>query len=175
MLRSKHLTVSVLLSFIFTIQFSPVLSQDNGPELSLYSIGKGHVVYLYHNGNDHYLSTDYSDNLEGYRDQSNWRLIFNSDGTVSFKNEPQGVCMEYNDDDWPVKQIYCDENKKLQKFNLMVTDSGALLILAYNGLCFNTNAVKKRVYTNSCDTSDPHFLWSLVAPWKGTRYQTDLR
>lgn len=166
----KHLKIFKILALIFVPLISlDAMPSEIGPEISLYNIGKGHLVYNYYNGSNHYLSTDFASELitDDYPQRSNWKIVYNENGSVSFMNEYQNLCMEWNDTNWPVKQRTCKTTNKRQQFSLKLTNTGALLI-KYEDECLNTNNDKKRVYSSRCEANNLYYLWSIIAPLKGS-------
>ncbi|TLY46938.1 MAG: hypothetical protein E6K54_07750 [Gammaproteobacteria bacterium] len=166
----KHLRILKTMVLISTVFLSThAMSSEIGPEISLYNIGTGYIPYTYHNGSNEYLGFNYAYELSGsdYPQRSTWNIIYNQNGTVSFRNNYRNVCMKWYGTGYGVIQETCNTIDEKQQFNLKLTDTGALLVkFKSNNECLYANT--DYMYSGDCATDNPNYLWAIIPPLKGS-------
>lgn len=159
------LKTMILLSTVFISTYA--MSSEIGPEISLYNIAQGYLAYTFHNGDNEWLGFNnaYYLNSSGYQTRGIWNLIYNTNGTVSFKNKNQpNLCIEFYGTDENVVQKTCNTQNENQQFNVVPTSNGAVrLKFKSNGQCLYDNA--GYVYSKACPNEpNRYYNWAIIPP-----------
>ncbi|RDH39919.1 MAG: hypothetical protein CFE62_006475 [Candidatus Aquirickettsiella gammari] len=164
----QSLKILKIIIFIYISLLSlDTMSSEIGPEISLYNIGTGYLPYIYHNGSNEYLGFDYAYELRGsdYPQRASWNIVYNANGTISFRNSYKNVCIQwYYGDGYRTIQQRCNTVDARQQFNLQLTTTGALLIKSQkNGQCLYSNG---NLYNGTCQPKNLDYFWALIPPLK---------
>lgn len=140
-----------------------------GQLVSLYNIGSGYMPYAKHDGANKYLGFDDARSLLGsdYPERTSWTLIYNSNGSVSFKNlRLPSLCIKYYQSGSGVIQETCNtENDSKFQFELRLHKSGAVQVVFGNlNECLYNNSGD--IYNGPCLKNDRNYLWALIPPLK---------
>lgn len=146
---------------------SRVLEESN-QAVSLYNIGSGTLVYSSEYKQKEYLSADYAYNLNGgWKENANWKYIYNRNGTVSFKNRYSGLCLQYYGTEYQVIEDTCDPLLRTQQINLELVSSGGML-MRFNSnnecLYIHPGISHYYVYSDKCEEINFYHYWTIVPP-----------
>ncbi len=164
----KYLKILKPLILISTVFLSTqAMSSEIGPEISLYNIGEGYLAYTYHNGNNEWLGFNNAAYLNGngYQNRGIWNVIYNANGTISFRNKAQPtLCIEFYGTDSNVVQKTCNTQNENQQFNLVPTSNGALrLKFKSNDQCLYDK--DSYIYSKECPNEpNRYFNWAIIPP-----------
>lgn len=154
--------------FLLLILSSPSTIATDFVEVSIYNIYYGTLIYSYHDFSNKYIYSDIAYQLSTgeYPARATWKKIYNSNGSVSFRNKfSSAYCLSYYyGTNYQLTQEYCVEDDTKQQFKIELVPSGAYLFKFMNALdeCIQQPIRKDNVVSKKCDKDDDKFHWALI-------------
>lgn len=165
------------ITFLFTVSLTLYSTYSYAsvgePAISLLNVGTGYLPYTWASRTNQYLGFNYANELTGYRENASWYPIYNSNGTVSFKDVARNYCIQHYSTDYRVIQNPCDSNNLDQQFDLEPTKTGALLMkFRSNGEClYGTSGGSDSpdsgyAHSGQCKHNNSDYYWAMIPPLK---------
>ncbi|HEH6434242.1 TPA: hypothetical protein SHT56_003210 [Pseudomonas aeruginosa] len=166
-------TIAMFFAFLFSIFSSASFSDDQvqGERVSITNAWSGSIITIYNESSNSWLWGYSKYSVRDYDTKNNWYVLYNSDSTVSFRNEWNGNCIESTSARDIVHNpcsVYND-----QKFRLILTTTGAVMLKNdSDGGCLDNQSGSGEsfnIHLVDCPSPgspvDSKLLWVLAAPF----------